>query len=296
MPAIGPKIAAILILCATLPAQAPERAGLEAHDFVKALDEALFDGNGKAVVAMFDSKTAGFKQVSKDILELTKLSTAVSTIEFSANTGDDRSRELDLNWRMQIRSYNGQMSTARRARVRMHLQKDGQPGMPTPGQWRITSFAPLDFFAPPHNGAVWDVISDALTALTEGNGDPHPAAPSVPSRFLEIFDSKKPVYSQVRTNVVGLLGEGNVESSVDMLRNEGDDRQREVELDWNLRVVNRDTKIGIFHREAHVTCRLERQHGKWKIVSFDPIDFLAPQPPGDKEKAPTGGKEKTPDN
>jgi hypothetical protein len=275
MPVIGRNrgaiaLAACLLLAPAVHAQ--DKAGLEAHALVESMNSALLDGNGKAVAAIFDPKMTGYKTLTRDIILLTRVSTGVSTIEFPGNAGDDQSRDLDLNWHMQIRSYNGQSTTDRRARVKLHLQKQND-------QWRITAFAPLDFFSPPHMGAVWDVISDALTGLTEVSGDPHPGAQQVPTRFLSAFDPKMPSYGQVRTNVIGLLDEGHIYSNVEMVRNEGDDRTREVELNWDLSLVNRNTKITIFDRSEHVTCRLERQHGKWKIVSLDPIAILAPQPP-----------------
>ncbi|HUA58233.1 MAG TPA: hypothetical protein VML19_05730 [Verrucomicrobiae bacterium] len=262
------------VLCAA--ARADDQAGLEAHALVQAMYSALWDGNGKAVVALFDPKMPGYKTISNDVMQLTRLSTAFSTIEFPANTGNDQSRDLDLNWRMQIRSYNLQTATERRARVKMHLEKED-------GQWRITSFSPLDFFAPVHMGAVWDLISDALTALTEVSGDPSASAARVPSRFLSAFDPKMPGFNQLRTNVMGILGEGTVESSAVMVRNEGDDRTREVELEWDLSVVDRVTKVAIFQRKGdRVTLRMERQHGNWKIVGMDPIGFLAPPAAGRK--------------
>jgi len=254
-------------------ARADDQAGLEAHALVQSMYAALWDGNGKAVVALFDPEMPGYKTIAKDIMQLTRLSTPFSTIEFPGNTGNDQSRDLDLNWRMQIRSYNLQTGTERRARVKMHLEKKD-------GRWRITSFSPLDFFAPVHMGAVWDVISDALTALTEVSGDPSTAAAAVPSRFLSAFDPKMLGFNQLRTNVMGILGEGTVESSAVMIRNDGDERTREVELEWDLSVVDRVTKIAIFQRKSeHVTLRMEREHGKWKIVAMDPIGFLAPPAP-----------------
>jgi len=284
MPATGPNrrtahafapAAARWSVCATLWAlslYAADQGGAEAHALIASLNSALLDGNGKVMVALFDPRMPGYKRLSRDILQFTKLSTGRSTIEFLGNTGSDQARDLDLNWHMQIRSYNGQSSTERRARVKIHAEKEN-------GEWRITAFAPLEFFTPAHTGAVWDLISDAVTALTEVSGDPHTASPPVPARFLAAFDPKMASFDQLRANVTGLLAQGNLESSVEMMSNDGDDRRREVELDWSLSLVNRITKIAIFHREEHIKCRLEREHGKWRIVSLDPLSFLAPPPP-----------------
>jgi hypothetical protein len=163
---------------------------------------------------------------------------------------------------MQLRAYNGESAIERRARVKLRVEKRDEG-------WRIVSFAPLDFFVPARNSAVWDLVSVSLGALTS----------SSTTRFLDAFDSKMPGYDQLRSNVTALLQQGDIESSAELVGSEGDDHRRSLDIDWILSVVGRDTGINIFQRRQRVKCQVERQGKKWRIVALEPLDFLAPERP-----------------
>jgi hypothetical protein len=265
-----------LLLAACLPAAAvaddTNSAGVEVHEMIETMKNALFDNQPDTVRAFFDPKMAGFKRLSSDIGLLLKEARVPSSIEFAGNTGDAHARDVAMDWRMQVRAYNGETVVNRRAQVKLRAEKQD-------GHWRIVSFTPLDCFAPVRNSVVWDLITETLGALTEVSGDPNRHDGRVPARFLAAFDPKMPGFEQLRDNVNALEQQGDLESFVELVNSEGDDQHRSVELDWTLSLVHPRSGIGELRRHDRVTCEVEREHGKWRIVSFTPISFLAPEKP-----------------
>jgi len=250
------------LLGASLCAAAGDSPAEEVHAMIEGMHAALLDGKADALRAFFDPAMPGFKGLSGDIGALLKESLVPSSIDFASDTGDGRTRELSLDWRLEIRAYGGDWSVDRAARVKLRAEKRD-------GRWCIVSFAPMDFFAPARGGAVWDLISGSLGSLAEASS----------ASFLEAFDRAMPGYDQLRVNVAGLLSQGNVESFVELAGSRGDDRRRTLELDWTLAVARRETGIEIFRRRQRVACQVERQGTRWRIVALDPLEFLAPERP-----------------
>jgi hypothetical protein len=245
-------------------------AGEDAHAMIEGMHAALLEGKPDALRAFFDPKIPGFKKLSADIGALLKEALAPSSVEFVSNTGDERARDLEMDWRLEIRAYNQESSVERRARVKLRAEKQD-------GRWRIVSFAPMDFFAPVRDAAVREAIADMLGALTAVTADAQHDHNRVPGRFLDAFDSKMPGYDRLRTNVVALLDEGDIESFAEVVSIGGDDRRRTVELDWVLSLIQPRTAIAIFRRHEVVKCQMELQGAKWRIVALDPMEFLAPE-------------------
>src|SRR4249920_400477 len=73
---------------------------------------------------------------------------------------------------------------------------------------------------------VIDLVADAAASLSAG---------SVP-RFLKAFDPAMEGYAKLRENVTGLVALGEIQSLIDPLDDEGDDRRRTVQLRWTLRL------------------------------------------------------------
>jgi hypothetical protein len=113
---------------------------------------------------------------------------------------------------------------------------------------------------------VWDVVSSIASALSNGSG----------ADFLSAFDRAMPGYEELRTNVTALLGQADVQSSIDLVGNEGDDRARNVEVDWLLSIVGHADVSGATKRQEHVKCRFEKQGKRWRIVGIEPRAFFAP--------------------
>jgi hypothetical protein len=108
------------------------------------------------------------------------------------------------------------------------------------------------------------VISELAASLTAGNAQ----------EFLAIFDRAMPEYEKLRANVTALVRVGETQSYIDIVKNEGDDRTRTIEMTWELR-IRRDGDAVASRREAGVTCKLEKQGKRWRIVGMTPVEWLA---------------------
>ena len=113
---------------------------------------------------------------------------------------------------------------------------------------------------------VLDLVADAAASLSAGN---------VP-RFMKAFDPAMEGYAKLRDNVTGLIALGEVQSLIDPVEDEGDDRRRTVQLQWTLRLQRGEQSASSVRREQVVKCKVEKQRGKWRIVGLEPIEFFAP--------------------
>ena len=113
---------------------------------------------------------------------------------------------------------------------------------------------------------VLDLVADAAASLSAGNVE----------LFLKAFDPKMAGYAKLRENVTGLIAQGDVQSLIDPLEDEGDDRRRVAQFHWTLRIQRGQQATSFARREQVVKCRVEKQGGKWRIVELEPIEFFAP--------------------
>jgi hypothetical protein len=86
--------------------------------------------------------------------------------------------------------------------------------------------------------------------------------------FLDHFDRNMPGYAAFRDDITALLARSEVVSTVAFVTDEGNDAKRALQLDWYIQ-IDQDRP-----RRRIVKCTIERQGKKWKIVSFDPLDFF----------------------
>ena len=133
---------------------------------------------------------------------------------------------------------------------------------------RVLLFIPLAVCGRASDPAqeVLDLVADVAGSLSAG---------SVP-RFLKAFDPAMEGYAKLRQNVTGLVALGDVQSLIDPLEDEGDDRRRTVQFRWTLRLQRGEQSASFARREQVVKCRVEKQRGKWRIVGLEPIEFFAP--------------------
>jgi hypothetical protein len=115
---------------------------------------------------------------------------------------------------------------------------------------------------------VLDLVADAAASLSAGNV----------ALFLKAFDPKMAGYAKLRENVTGLIAQGDVQSLIDPLEDEGDDRRRVSQFHWTLRIQRGQQATSFVRRERVVKCQMEKQGGKWRIVGLEPIEFFAPEP------------------
>ena len=115
-------------------------------------------------------------------------------------------------------------------------------------------------------GEVLDLFTDVAASLSAGNV----------ARFLAAFDPAMPGYAKLRENVTALLAQGEVQSIIDPVENEGTESERAVELQWGLRIRRGQDATPSVLREQTVKCRVTKRAGKWRIAQLEPVAFFAP--------------------
>jgi hypothetical protein len=113
---------------------------------------------------------------------------------------------------------------------------------------------------------IWDLLTRAAAALSQGNL----------TEFLDTFDRSMAGYQRLAANVAALLGQYEVQSSIELLRDEVSGEARMVELDWFLQLEEQRDGGAVTRRRERVHCRLEKRGKKWKIIAIEPLVFFAP--------------------
>ena len=109
-----------------------------------------------------------------------------------------------------------------------------------------------------------------FTALASSLSESNPIA------FLKAFDPAMEGYGSLETDVTALAGQSDILSSVEILKDEGDQTRRTVEVDWFLQLTLQATGT-VERRRQTVTCRVERRRNRWKIVAMDHLELFRPQ-------------------
>ncbi len=124
-------------------------------------------------------------------------------------------------------------------------------------------FASLAFAEPPVD--VRDFLRTAAEALVNDDA----------SEFMGKFDRNLPEYATLRSEIEGLLAAYDVGSSIEVVKDEGDNQKRTLELDWLLVTTEKaaNHSNGISRRQI-VKCRIERRGKQWKITGFEPVGFF----------------------
>src|SRR5277367_4513036 len=84
------------------------------------------------------------------------------------------------------------------------------------------------------------------------------------AEFLGHFDKSMPGYADLRDEIEELLARGEAGSAIEIVKDEGDDQKRTLELDWVLEIPDQQVRRKI------VKCGIERRGKKWKIVGLEP--------------------------
>jgi hypothetical protein len=113
---------------------------------------------------------------------------------------------------------------------------------------------------------VWDLLTRVAAALSQGNL----------TDFLDAFDRSMPGYQTLERNAAALLRQYEVQSSIELLREETSGASRAVELDWFLQLEEQRDAGAVTRRRERVHCRLEKREKKWKITAVEPLAFFAP--------------------
>lgn len=90
-----------------------------------------------------------------------------------------------------------------------------------------------------------------------------------PQIFLDQFDTAMLGYKELEANVTLLTSEGPASSTLEIAGDQGTENQREIQVDWLLRVGT------LAPKRAVLNLKLERRDGKWRIVALDRPGFFA---------------------
>jgi hypothetical protein len=243
-------------------------------DLVAKAARALSNGNTAVFLNAFDPAMPGFAKL-KSRLEATGYSVQVLDMQLLGDSESAGVDTLEMKWQVRLIEREGTpANTDRSAKVTCRVaERQGSP--------RIVAFEPLDLFTPPDVSGAWDRVAAAAGSLAAARpGAAEPRTEGRMAAFLAAFDPAMPAYEELRNDVTGLLSSGNVDSSLELLTNDGDDRHRTLTVDWRLRLVDPNTEIAVLQRHQTVTCQVERRKRHWLITSFEPLAFLAPPPAG----------------
>src|SRR5438128_591817 len=111
----------------------------------------------------------------------------------------------------------------------------------------------------------WEVITTLAAAL--GRGDA--------GEFLSACDSAMPGYETLRASVSALVAQAEVESGIDPAENSGDNRVRNVVVDWQLQLVDRTEVQRVSRRSDNVKLLLQKRGRTWKVGRIEPLGFFA---------------------
>ena len=122
------------------------------------------------------------------------------------------------------------------------------------------------FFALAHSSPVSDTLDLLATDLSQGQV----------VAFLSHFDRGMPGYARFRDLIRALTNQTEVGSSIEITSDTGDDRRRDLELNWILEITRTSPGTRTEHRQGKVRCTFEHRGRSWIITAIDPIDFFAP--------------------
>ena len=258
-----PCIALLLCACAARAA-APADSAAAAEATIDKAAGALREGKPAAFWLLFDRAMPGYSRLRQESEALLRAARVESTIHIRKNGGDDRARNLELDWQMDIvQQQDVPSSTRRQAYVKCRLE-------PREGAWRIVSFEPAGFFGPTRAADAWRAVTDAAAALVRRSD----YVPTDPTWFLSLFDRKMPGYQGFVNSITALLRRGEVNSSIALVSDDGDDQRRTLVVDWDLEVIDVGTATAAIQRQQQVKLQMEWQGKNWRVVALDPLAFF----------------------
>ena len=96
---------------------------------------------------------------------------------------------------------------------------------------------------------VVDLFASMTSKLSEDNG----------AGFMSGFDKNMPDYSRLQGYIDALILQAEVSSSIDPVKDEGDDSKRSVDLDWIMQIRSREPSGPIIERHETVHAEVVKQ-------------------------------------
>ncbi len=112
-------------------------------------------------------------------------------------------------------------------------------------------------------------IRDLLLALSTSLEDGRAA------RFLAQIDRQRVArYAALQPNVVALLAQNEVASSIELLEEKPDGEAYDLKLDWRLEMRPAGSLGRLVARREQVRCRVARVGKRWNVVALEPVEFF----------------------
>jgi hypothetical protein len=113
---------------------------------------------------------------------------------------------------------------------------------------------------------VVDLFASMAAGLSEDNAE----------AFLARIEKTTPEYEKLQVDIPALLSQAELTSSVTILKDEGDDSKRVVDLDWFLEIRGKTADGPLVRRREVIHCTVEKRGKAWRAVSLKPLEFFAP--------------------
>jgi hypothetical protein len=115
-------------------------------------------------------------------------------------------------------------------------------------------------------GDAWEALTALVSALGRGSA----------AAFAAGLDPEMPGRETLQNNVAALLRQVDVQCSLDLVSNQGDESARTIETMWLLVLTERTETPRATRRRERVVCRFEKRGKKWLLKGLEPAGFLAP--------------------
>jgi len=112
---------------------------------------------------------------------------------------------------------------------------------------------------------VVDLFASITAALSVDNA----------AEFMAAFDRDMPDYDKLKARIGALLDAAEIGSDIELVKDDGNESRRSVDLDWYLEVKSRAAGGPVLRRRQIVHCDLRKDKKHWRIISISPLDFFA---------------------
>ena len=111
-------------------------------DVFASMSAALSSNNPPGFMKSIDAEMKGRDELSRDVSALLNQADIGSSLEFRANDGDGKTRTVEIDWYLEIRSREIDAPLIRRRKtVRCKLEREKKG-------WKVISLDPISLFAP----------------------------------------------------------------------------------------------------------------------------------------------------
>ena len=112
----------------------------------------------------------------------------------------------------------------------------------------------------------WDVVATMAAALAEPNE----------YAFMKPVSKSLEEYGMLERQVRTLVQTNDIVSAISPVTNEGDDKERRLEVDWYVEIKPQASNQTMTQRHQNVKLTLVKNGKRWMITSLTPITFFAP--------------------